>query len=71
MPPGFEKKTFFFNIRHTFRHSRRSTPGMPDGLFSNKKIPIWVNFGVPGNGKCWYSLWPFGKYYIQTFGIFL
>jgi hypothetical protein len=22
-------------------------PGLPDGLFSNQKIPIWVNFGGP------------------------
>jgi hypothetical protein len=21
--------------------------GLPDGLFSNQKIPIWVNFGGP------------------------
>jgi hypothetical protein len=25
------------------------------------KIPIWVHFGGPCNGKCWYNLWPFGK----------
>jgi hypothetical protein len=25
------------------------------------KIPIWVNFGGPWNGKCWYILWPFGN----------
>jgi hypothetical protein len=24
------------------------------------KILIWVYFGEPGNGKCWYTLWPFG-----------
>jgi hypothetical protein len=24
------------------------------------KIPIWVNFGGPWNGKYWYILWPFG-----------
>jgi hypothetical protein len=23
------------------------------------KIPIWVNFEGPLNGKCWYILWPF------------
>jgi hypothetical protein len=27
---------------------------LPDGLFSNQKIPIWVNFGGSFNGKCWY-----------------
>jgi hypothetical protein len=26
-----------------------------------QKIPIWVNFGGPGNGKVWYILWPFGN----------
>jgi hypothetical protein len=30
-------------------------PGLPDGLFSNQKYQIWVNFGGPLNGKCWYS----------------
>jgi hypothetical protein len=24
------------------------------------KIPIWVNFVVSCNGRCWYFLWPFG-----------
>jgi hypothetical protein len=27
------------------------------------KIPIWVDFGGPWNGKCWYILWPFGIFY--------
>jgi hypothetical protein len=30
--------------------------GLPDGLFSNQKVQIWVNFGGPLNGKCWYIL---------------
>jgi hypothetical protein len=30
------------------------SPGLPDGLFSCQKIPIWVNFGGSLNGKCWY-----------------
>jgi hypothetical protein len=34
--------------------------GLPDGLFSNQKSQIWVNFGGPLNVKCWYILWPFG-----------
>jgi hypothetical protein len=25
------------------------------------KIPIWLNFGRPWNGKCWHILWPFGN----------
>jgi hypothetical protein len=31
-------------------------PGLPDGLFSNQKIPIWVNFGGSCNGKSWHIL---------------
>jgi hypothetical protein len=27
---------------------------LPDGLFSNQKIPIWVNFGVSWYKKYWY-----------------
>jgi hypothetical protein len=27
------------------------------------KIPIWVNFGRPWNGKCCYILRPFGSFY--------
>jgi hypothetical protein len=37
--------------------------GLPDGLFSNKKFQIWVNFGGLLNGNCWYILWPFGIFY--------
>jgi hypothetical protein len=33
-----------------------SIPGLPDGLFSNQKIPIWVNFGGSCNGKSWHIL---------------
>jgi hypothetical protein len=28
--------------------------------FQTKKSQIWVNFGGPLNGKCWYILRPFG-----------
>jgi hypothetical protein len=37
--------------------------GLPDGLFSNQKIPILVKLGGPCNGKCCYILWPFGIIY--------
>jgi hypothetical protein len=30
--------------------------GLPDGLFFKPKIPIWVHFGGPWNGKCVYIL---------------
>jgi hypothetical protein len=40
-----------------------SRPGLPDGLFSNKKIPIWVNLEVLGsNGRCWYIFCAFGQF---------
>jgi hypothetical protein len=29
---------------------------LPDGIFSNQKIPIWVNFGGSKIGRCWYIL---------------
>jgi hypothetical protein len=32
-------------------------PGLPDGIFTNQKIPIWVNFEGPLN------LWYFGHIY--------
>jgi hypothetical protein len=34
-------------IRHLLR------PGLPDGLFLNQKVQIWVNLRGPLNGKCW------------------
>jgi hypothetical protein len=41
------------------------------------KIPIWVNFGGPCNGRCWYISWPFGlftaiwyKYFMVVWYIF-
>jgi hypothetical protein len=40
-----------------------SSAGLPDGLFSNQKIQIWVNLGRPWNLKSWNILWPFGMYY--------
>jgi hypothetical protein len=30
----------------------RSKAGLLDGLLSNKKIPIWVNFEVSCNERC-------------------
>jgi hypothetical protein len=31
---------------------RQSQPGLPDGLFSKPKIPIWVNIWGPCTGQC-------------------
>jgi hypothetical protein len=47
---------------------------LPDGLFSNQKLQIWVNFGGCCNGRCWYILWSLGPFYglcyiLWTFGI--
>jgi hypothetical protein len=47
-----------------------SRAGLPDGIFSNKKILIWINFGGPWNEKkllysmaIWNILRPFGIFY--------
>jgi hypothetical protein len=44
--------------------------GLPDGIFSNQKFPIEVNFGGPCNGRCWHHLWPFGLCILVSFGKF-
>jgi hypothetical protein len=31
------------------RKRKEGRAGLPDGIFSNPKIPIWVNFGGPCN----------------------
>jgi hypothetical protein len=43
--------------------SLQSQAGLPDGMFSNQKIQIWVNPGGPCNEKIRYILRPFGIYY--------
>jgi hypothetical protein len=37
--------------------------GLPDGLFSNQKSQILINFGGPFNSKCWYISSPFEIFY--------
>jgi hypothetical protein len=27
---------------------------LPDGIFSNQKIPIWISFGESWNERCWH-----------------
>jgi hypothetical protein len=39
------------------------TSGLPDGLFSNRKIQILENFGGYQMEKCCYILCPFGIFY--------
>jgi hypothetical protein len=34
------------------------------------KIPVWVNFWRPWNGKCWYCSCPFGIHYGHLVHIF-
>jgi hypothetical protein len=46
-------------LRNSSGHGGYRSPsisGLPDGLFSNQKSQIWVHFGGPLNGKCWYIL---------------
>jgi hypothetical protein len=38
-----------------FRIEDLNAAGLPDGLFSNQKIAIWVNLGGIWNGK-WSSI---------------
>jgi hypothetical protein len=53
---------FIFQPSHHNFFGCASQPGLPDGIFSNQKIPIWVNFGGAWNGKGWYFQWSFGIY---------
>jgi hypothetical protein len=53
------KDSYKYLPAHAFNHPRLEKgfkTGLPDGLFSNQKSQIWVNFGGPLNGKCWYIL---------------
>jgi hypothetical protein len=50
------KKTFSITYFVGGKKTLSFTSGLPDGLFSNQKSHIWVNFGGPLNGKCWYIL---------------
>jgi hypothetical protein len=34
--------------------------GLPDGLFFEPKIPIWLIFGLSCFKAFWYLLWPLG-----------
>jgi hypothetical protein len=45
---------------------RESEAGLPDGLFSNQKVPIWVNFGgscTENLGTFWSILLPLEIFY--------
>jgi hypothetical protein len=43
-----------------------SAAGLPDGFFSNQKVPIWVNFGGPWKMLIYFmAVWNI----LQTFSI--
>jgi hypothetical protein len=44
-------------------HSRRIGARVSRWYIFIPTIPIWVNFGVPRNGKYWYMLWPIAIFY--------
>jgi hypothetical protein len=55
----FFKSSFCFSIQEVSSLMKKNcfsaakvSPGLPDGLVPYQKIPIWVNFGGPWNGKC-------------------
>jgi hypothetical protein len=50
--PGYKLGTWVQNFILTYKTLYR--------WFRYFQIPIWVNFGGPWNGKCWYILRPFG-----------
>jgi hypothetical protein len=52
------KRDYIFTAGYVFLGYKILYPwsGLPDGLFSNQKSQIWVNFVGPLNGKCWYIL---------------
>jgi hypothetical protein len=55
---AYKKLTLTFHLQYFLSQTTQQTfplaAGLPDGIFSNQKIPIWVNFGVSCNGRCWY-----------------
>jgi hypothetical protein len=69
-----EKRRLLEDVAGSLRHPVSAMPGLPQthaqGVLEpirvarwfvfKPKIPVWVNFGGPLNGKCWHSLWPFG-----------
>jgi hypothetical protein len=41
------------NLKSIRKSDNTNCAGLPDGIFSKQKIPIWLNFVGPQNGKCW------------------
>jgi hypothetical protein len=61
MLPNLTAQRFliFRGKKSAFSAETTSIPGLPDGLFSNKKYL----FGKIFEGKCWYVLCPFGPFH--------
>jgi hypothetical protein len=38
---------------HEWKANVTTRAGLPDGIFTNQKIPIWLNFGGSCNGQFW------------------
>jgi hypothetical protein len=56
LPPQ-KKESIYALIRKASYVYFNACPGRVARWFVFKpKIPIWVNFGGPCNGKCWYIL---------------
>jgi hypothetical protein len=55
-PPRSHENSILENSKHTRIRVARWFVFKP-------KIQIWVTFGVPWIGKCWYVLWPFGIFH--------
>jgi hypothetical protein len=59
------KYTFDAFVRSTALRQVHCAPVLPDGIFFTPKIPIWVNFRKPFNGRWYFFLYPFCLLYGQ------
>jgi hypothetical protein len=68
-PPSIKRKKWLRNLPF---HFRQSEPGLPDGLFTKPKIPIWFNFGGSRNRKSYDHLVYFTAIgnILRPFGLF-
>jgi hypothetical protein len=59
--------------RHS-KHTKKTCKPFLQGcqmFFFKPKIPSWVNFVGPCNGRCWSILWPFGLHILRPFGLYV
>jgi hypothetical protein len=59
LKPGF----WWWPFKVSFIRTRFLCTRVARWFVFKPKIPIWVNFGGPWNGKGWYILWLFWIYY--------